>query len=111
MFDRFYILFYIHILVTTLTISVFVGGVPHSFRHVTAFLDIDWSHFASHSNTTITTDTLGQPVPDNETGQLELLGVKLIGKLNSFQAREVTQFEVGDPHWKSDIHYLQTGRS
>ncbi|KAL5247721.1 hypothetical protein ACHWQZ_G019565 [Mnemiopsis leidyi] len=53
-------------------------------------------------------DTLGQPVPDNETGQLELLGVKLIGKLNSFQAREVTQFEVGDPHWKSDIQYLQT---
>ena len=58
---------------------------------------------------TITSDTLGQQVPDNETGQLELLGVKLIGKLNSFQAREVTQFEVGDPHWKSDIQYLQTG--
>ena len=66
------------------------------------------------SNTTVLTptftlDTLGLQVPDNETGQLELLGVKLIGKLNSFQAREVTQFEVGDPHWKSDIQYLQTG--
>ena len=58
---------------------------------------------------TFTPDTLGLQVPDNETGQLELLGVKLIGKLNSFQAREVTQFEVGDPHWKSDIQYLQTG--
>ena len=55
------------------------------------------------------TDTLGIEVPENETGQLELLGVKLISKLNSFQAREVTQYEVGDPHWKSDIQFLQTG--
>ena len=34
--------------------------------------------------------------------------MKLIGKLSSFQAREVTQYEVGDSQWKSDIQYLQT---
>ena len=54
---------------------------------------------------------MGIEVPENETGQLELLGVKLISKLNSFQAREVTQYEVGDPHWKIDIQFLQTGIS
>ena len=52
--------------------------------------------FTPNGNTP-TLQTLGGTVSEGETGHLELLGIKLVGKLNSFQAKVHThcQMELG----------------
>ena len=47
---------------------------------------------------------------NSRLSDFELLGVKWLPGMNSFQTREVTPYEIGDARWRSSVHFLANGK-
>ena len=48
-------------------------------------------------------------LPEHQSTQFELLGLKWLPKISTAVAKELTPYEVGHRNWRSSVHTLSSG--